>query len=685
MDINQEQDYAQVYPFLLLHAAQLHPLDLRRQLANWRDRAGNVRVSLDRARSWRGYKYELLVQLAIECVLESEEFTSQFERDPAFRRLAYDALYYPSRLWDKGQTLDLRDSARAGFENYLLERMRSERRNEPGNQIDLDRLMTPNQRRLLFESVRRLARMLVGDGGWQEKFFRRRHLTSGVVDAVPAEPLLDEAPTGVFRWQFDRAGAALRENAASEATAQASGEENWRLDEEFILRTESVVQQMSGEPLTLRECADDFRLIGTSPVFSEMQAALGRLKQAAATGVQYDLHARDTAVVRDYANMLRRDTTSLGAGLLAACTCSLIDKRIPPSPVRFFLGTIRDLLRLDALSFIAGEERLCTVCEGLQQILPRLATIWDLEALYQETDLERWYPTVRATLEEKSLAVFDEKFVKARSEEGWRAWKQRLAADEFGADDPRGLASMVFCHVLWLGPAQMLEPDTRRMTVSAWSRVFAASLQQLAMTDKQICPRWLMWPSARALGWRYDEQRVRSELSLLRRTQDPAQASMASNDPWESDMVHPAFAEGPLLASIAIISKTRQVPTEYPPENWTPSTQVQAFLLDEKSMTSLLAYVEEHQLQSLLSGLIQFNLLAVEEPVSEGELKKWQDAVPPWSRPEKGLDVIGYRTPNSRPVYADYMINLSPTLETFVQDALRQINANRLTKSVPPG
>src|SRR5437899_1316493 len=160
MDARNERDFAQVYPFLLLHAAQLHPLDLRRQLGNWRGPDGNVRVSLERARSWPGYKYELLVQLAIEHILDSEQLASQLERDPTFRRLAYDALYYPSRRWEKDLKLDLRESGREEFEDYLLERMQSESDPHAATPLYLNKLVTPNQRKLLFDSLKHLARML---------------------------------------------------------------------------------------------------------------------------------------------------------------------------------------------------------------------------------------------------------------------------------------------------------------------------------------------------------------------------------------------------------------------------------------------------------------------------------------------------------------------------------------------
>jgi hypothetical protein len=127
VELNEETaDYA-VLPYVLLHAAQMHPIDLRRQLAEIRGPDGAVALPLGSVRSIPSRRLELLVQVAIELLLEEEPMEWELASDPAFRRLAHDALYFISRQWESGANeLKFGPEGRKVFETYLADRMRTE-------------------------------------------------------------------------------------------------------------------------------------------------------------------------------------------------------------------------------------------------------------------------------------------------------------------------------------------------------------------------------------------------------------------------------------------------------------------------------------------------------------------------------------------------------------------------------
>lgn len=126
-DRNEEIDDHAVLPYVVLHAAQMHPIDLRREVSALRSPDNVVALPLGGVRSLPSRRLELLVQVAIELLLEDQKMEWEIGRDPAFRRLAHDALYFISRSWES-DTENLRFDAtgRASFTQYLIDRMKTE-------------------------------------------------------------------------------------------------------------------------------------------------------------------------------------------------------------------------------------------------------------------------------------------------------------------------------------------------------------------------------------------------------------------------------------------------------------------------------------------------------------------------------------------------------------------------------
>ncbi len=106
---------------LLLHRAMLHAFDLQRELAGVCDGEGRVIVRTGELLTYLGYRYHIMIQLAIESLLGEDDRNDRLNQDPQFGQFVYDALYLPSRKWLSGEAeLDLSDEA---IEDYLCERV----------------------------------------------------------------------------------------------------------------------------------------------------------------------------------------------------------------------------------------------------------------------------------------------------------------------------------------------------------------------------------------------------------------------------------------------------------------------------------------------------------------------------------------------------------------------------------
>ncbi len=271
-----------VLPYVLLHRSQLHALDLTRQLAALRDPDGNVALAAGAVRSVYAYRFDVTMQLAIEMLLDEEDFRKRLDREPEFSRLAYDAMYYLSRRWNLAPEaeLDLSPTADGQFGKYLVERMGKEHldwragqtRHEPDTERGRASAQPPRQagvarstatnvektladdnssadcaegvavsqedRSFLFGRVCQLADLLADPSFFQTSFdawqiARDRRGVPRVdvaviqtlqLDRAPADPLLERQRRRVatYKWRYDPSGRALASASRLRANLPAS-------------------------------------------------------------------------------------------------------------------------------------------------------------------------------------------------------------------------------------------------------------------------------------------------------------------------------------------------------------------------------------------------------------------------------------------------------------------------------
>ncbi len=191
---SDEVEDLRILPYVLLHQAKMHPIDLRRELTRLSDQDGYFVLEPGEWRS-RANLCDLMIQVAVEMVLEGQAMEERLRREPRFRRLAHDALYYPSREWENGsERLDLGDGAEAAFGDWLTRRMGHD--GEAGAAAPdpaaaaADPLLSEQDRRFLFERVRELARLLADPQGLRDGVPRLGATPRGRLDPPGPAPHL---------------------------------------------------------------------------------------------------------------------------------------------------------------------------------------------------------------------------------------------------------------------------------------------------------------------------------------------------------------------------------------------------------------------------------------------------------------------------------------------------------------
>lgn len=121
---NEARDDATALRYTILHNAKMHAIDVRRELAGLRNADGEIALPRGEVRSKTRSVFELLIQVAIELLLQGETLSRELDRRPVFRQAAHDALYYVSRCWERGDDgIRLDAIGESSFNAYLTQRM----------------------------------------------------------------------------------------------------------------------------------------------------------------------------------------------------------------------------------------------------------------------------------------------------------------------------------------------------------------------------------------------------------------------------------------------------------------------------------------------------------------------------------------------------------------------------------
>jgi hypothetical protein len=292
--LEQEQDRelkadAILLECLMLNRSSLHTMDLRRELL--RSSRGGI-ISTDGIRSRTYLRFPIMIQLAIESIMEEPELNERFDQEPYFVQWTTDALYYPIRNWVSGEKeLDIRPEK---FEEYMKSRSefyskREEKRGSNGspNDIaekngtipDLDFLRKKLNELidLLMDSDKLTKKILSGQMIISHDPQERQEILQIIVNTIPSNiqnnqfsyVLLRPKQKDVYEWCYNYYGQDLMQEKKIEDIEQKIS---------FLEDCNQVVISHTNNQMTLSGLAQ-VGIIKTSPSWFDVVNSIPLLKQ----------------------------------------------------------------------------------------------------------------------------------------------------------------------------------------------------------------------------------------------------------------------------------------------------------------------------------------------------------------------------------------------------------------------
>ena len=346
-----------VLPFIVLFRAEMHPIDIRRELNSMI--SGDDVLALFTGESLpRVDSFALHFQIVIESVLVREDIEARMRDDARFALLALDAVYYPSRQWRQGVPLDISDSK---IDAYLQKRR--ERDDAGGNSPDLEALPAADQK-LLRDCARQVA-LGVQDPQRSRRALKEPWLRERLTrpDANPADSaeVIDQRATQldaalpitidllqplddsgrIFQWRYDFHGLEL----TSESDLELARGLVLQFDELAALNA-TLSRRYHFD---FRQIETQFRLMKDSTQWSTASQLCGQLR--ALTGIGHEsLHG--ATQLREYIAVARSSLRALVYATLLARWLA------PTQDLDESLTMISVALQLDRLS---SSERLARI------------------------------------------------------------------------------------------------------------------------------------------------------------------------------------------------------------------------------------------------------------------------------------------------------------------------------------
>ena len=509
-------------PYVLLHRAKMHAIDLRRELALLRGADGFISLPPGRVRTAPAFRIDLVFQIAIEMLLDDPAVREALECHPTSRRLAHDALYYLSRKWQKQEPLDLSDvKGLQAFREYLVGRMGKEigatAKDKPFElpKDDVD---------FLYKRVRSLAELISDLKGkyaaafhiWKES--RQRNgddpLDGAIDDALELDkdlsPLLEQVDGWSFRWCVNVTGLSRQTPPAAKghlAAPQPGIVKDMELIENFSIALQDFGSgdrsSARGSRIDLTTLSSQLRIISTKPAWPETERSILQLRRAAQENKPFADFTQEVDCVTAYAEMLRRTSDMIARALFAGAVLGNAcgQEHRAESLLLGLLAISR------AYRFPEKAER--EVVKDLQKLEETLRIEFELSAnkpdipqVNDQASISSWAETVQGMLSSvQSVDVFKYKTLLDRRNSASEGWYGRL----LGVLSPGPAFSPnlddLICTVVDVSPANLISPNPGEMGLVSWSEVLFRSLTDTAIDDRLYAPAWLLYPALIALGF----------------------------------------------------------------------------------------------------------------------------------------------------------------------------------------
>ena len=529
----------------LLHRSELNALSLNRLVESLRgDDDALLIPPRGRIRSLLEYRVEVTLQFAIELALGDPHLRAELDRRPHLRQPAMDAAYYISRQRlgsfqradEKASVfLDLSDSAEDDFQRYLVHRMNlyeeeaspdKERKSAWYAGTDWQReksVLADKDLQLLLALPRSIAATLAnsatGDqlkSRWQECARQQREGTmSSPSDAVHDAllvgselSLLIPLPAAVrsgslYAWRDYTL--ATRGADTLQAIALASAEARAEIE---VAETALIPLLLAHDDVdpdnrqVLQSLAEEYRVLPTTPAWSQVQAARNNLLQAVGNVGNVASLQTDLELLREYAKLLSQpDTISAVCRLLsvAGAVAAFTRSDMAVEAFRPALGVLSEGLRFSSLSIKEIDQRLSEFEKGFGELLqtreplPRAGA----RGLATWPDANQLTEAVVAARAVGLRVAGNKEFMKSIVAQAWASASVRLS-------DPDGqhLADLaeVLCAMSLTGPGGIVTLNLEAMTPRHWTRALGSSLRPDAAA--QIESNVKLWVQVLLRIWR---------------------------------------------------------------------------------------------------------------------------------------------------------------------------------------
>jgi hypothetical protein len=602
--VAEEQADYEVLPRILMHGAQMHPIDLLRQLSHLRSVDGTVALEPGALRTRRRYLLELMLQLGIEMQLEQEAMQEELDRRPAFRRLAHDAVYFVSREWEKDEEqLVLKDDARKAFETYLIGRMALDGAHAPAAPMPAPAaaplpaepapapaseapkppdvpLISVEDLSFLWRTVQALAKVLAMPQTLQHHY-QEKGLSTVVLDAVSSAvglgPLLEEIheQPGVYRWRFRRSGRQVVAVVGPPETAAL--EPLWTPHIRAIRDFESALRVATDGAVDPSTLSSMLGILPTSPAWPSVATAVSRLETMAERKMDHPEKEEDIAAVGAFFEILQQNAAAVATAVFCAHVLSAWSQ----------VARDRVLDAMEKMSAVLGLRALRP-----EQVVERITSLHDaLVPHLDPTVVKRPVGDAAAWIEwmnglKQGVKLRDgvkQEMVDTAVKTAWEQWRTRLQG---GTPPPTADLHMLICAINGTGPAVVLKLPIESMTLRDWSWAFYLAVTREPAPDKRTPPSWLALAALQELGWgerlsALTQRGQRVDLPLFGEVQPPSDEVRSIQD-WKMPATAPRGGPAALIATQAA------TPDKAPlSEGWLRATSYAALVLRVDELANL--------------------------------------------------------------------------------------------------
>lgn len=711
--------------YLLLFAAELHPIELHRELARRRrtvlaEQEGKAeKVSADvvdfnvsRIELGAVLISEFCFQAAIEYVLSRPEVVRQVEQDPDFLQLASDALYFAVRLWEQGSPIDLSASGvtRAEFERYLLVRVTNRRDlSEEILKTGLSPFLSSTQIHMLWQVFHLLTYCLCVDPeeegalpsrlsasqidpqvvkDWRIKTAAQEPAFHSLLIKGPPPLLLCDEMGVRFHWGRDRTGfSAADESPALQAVAPAS---DWTQHQAYLNKIESQLEALPGYKFSLRKFAEEPGLPLDADNYARMNKALAELPGLDPQHPDALLHRQALA---QFVAELQAELENLGTVL--ASTYGLVLAAGKPCNENSLPGALRAVSRLLSKQPKEGLDSRMLVTLRLMDGIAGIVG-GDLQSRFMKwikrTDvpLHYWYGRLSSLPRELPQAEGDA----ARQRAVDQAWDASflIGSDSlFGPSSSGALAALTISKLNDRGPGAFLEFEASSLSCRQLSRLAVSALTGLDPgSDDGVFQgrRWGFIPALWLLGFPFEPEWDRRKWSEI-----ASKLGFHGSDtrlPFTFAELSRVKPRGDSIRVLLLTADDSQVANE-----WfrSPDGPMLPLVWEAREAERFVSFIRQHDREEWLLRCFQFDVLVLDENLSLGERDSLRGSLTRFVKPRRGyVPTIAMMAenaasesradPSSRAAFPG--IKAPHNLQSFLDDVARVLRAGTDGKTSKP-